>query len=90
MCKCAQYINLLNTNIHGHSNTTLLTIDDHMLKYKCFALALANLLVDNPIVGALLPRKMLINGKPILIEYGKIKADKFLINPPSKVEFYDD
>uniref|UniRef100_A0AB39AG73 NS6 protein n=1 Tax=Bird deltacoronavirus AnasCN24 TaxID=3237947 RepID=A0AB39AG73_9NIDO len=80
MCRCHDHIKIIFQNALFKYNEHVLHIDDVCVVYKCFAYTLAYSLCNNPAVGVLLPRKMLINGKPILVEYGTVKCDTFYID----------
>nr|ABQ39961.1 hypothetical protein [Asian leopard cat coronavirus Guangxi/F230/2006] len=64
-------------------------IDPHV-KTRCFAYSLVVLANANPIAFSILPRKILINGEPLLLEYGSIYGKDFIIRPSLQVILEDE
>nr|BAY00733.1 NS6 protein [Coronavirus HKU15] len=63
---------------------------DPLVKTRCFAYSLVVLANANPIAFSILPRKLLINGEPLLLEYGSIYGKDFIIRPSLQVILEDE
>ncbi|AXP20284.1 NS6 protein [Quail deltacoronavirus] len=87
MCNCLLQVRQLYKLCNERNiktNDVLQLIDPHV-KTRCFAYSLVVLANANPIAFSILPRKILINGEPLLFEYGNIYGKDFIIRPSLQV-----
>uniref|UniRef100_A0AB39AFX2 Nonstructural protein n=1 Tax=Bird deltacoronavirus CalidrisCN24 TaxID=3237949 RepID=A0AB39AFX2_9NIDO len=86
MCNCFKHItSLLESCRHNDHSSRVLYINDSNTKIKCFALSLVLYINANPIAFSVLPRKILINNEPLLVEYGGVSGKLFHITPSLQV-----
>nr|WBG67124.1 NS6 protein [Deltacoronavirus sp.]WBG67163.1 NS6 protein [Deltacoronavirus sp.] len=87
MCNCLLQLRELYKlcNERNITRDDVLELIDPLIKTRCFAYSLVVLANANPIALSILPRKMLINGEPLLLEYGNIYGKDFLIRPSLQV-----
>nr|BBC54864.1 NS6 protein [Quail coronavirus UAE-HKU30] len=87
MCNCLPQLRDLYKlcNEWNIKREDVLELIDPHVKTRCFAYSLVALANANPIAFSILPRKILINGEPLLLEYGSIYGKDFLIRPSLQV-----
>ncbi|ACJ12047.1 nonstructural protein [Bulbul coronavirus HKU11-796] len=87
MCNCIKQVAALvqhckATNIHP---SDVLELNDPLVAVKCLAYTLVLVTNADPVAFSILPRKILINGEPLLIEHGNVYGKDFLVRPSLQV-----
>ncbi|ACJ12056.1 nonstructural protein [Thrush coronavirus HKU12-600] len=85
MCNCLYQVKALVEYSKTHGKTDVLELLDPLVKTRCFAYTLVVCINANPVAFSILPRKLLINGEPLLIEYGNVYGKDFIIRPSLQV-----
>uniref|UniRef100_A0AB39AG35 NS6 protein n=1 Tax=Bird deltacoronavirus CalidrisCN24 TaxID=3237949 RepID=A0AB39AG35_9NIDO len=86
MCNCIYHISkLFGSCCNELYSSRVLCINDSNTNIKCFAFSLVLYINANPIAISILPRKILINDEPLLVEYGRVCGRNFYITPSLQV-----
>ncbi|AFD29204.1 NS6 protein [White-eye coronavirus HKU16] len=87
MCNCLLQLSSLvqYCKTHNLKIDDVVELNDPIVKVRCLAYSLVVLTNSDPIALSILPRKMLVNGEPLLIEHGNVYGKDFLIRPSLQV-----